>query len=157
PKRLAVRTKGGTCGEQQTLGLAALDAIEVTEFGDGLAGGIHDHDLISLIGCRPDVIAAVDCDTIAAVDAICEHHRRSWRFPDDGNLDDQIERCVAHKHVPFTVEFDSIRTEGWNTFGWLTIVWQKGDVSYPSRCWLLCPAALRTTLLRRVTPDDALE
>jgi hypothetical protein len=66
------------------------------------AGGIYHHDLVGLIGRYPDVVAAVESESIAAVETVCGHHRCPWRsvFSARGrNLDDPIHRGVAHTNM----------------------------------------------------------
>src|SRR4051794_3496576 len=47
--------------EQQPDGRAVpIDAVEVTELGDDLAGLVDDHDLVGLVGRDPDVVVLVE-------------------------------------------------------------------------------------------------
>src|SRR5262249_55670604 len=101
-KKVAVLAEGGTCRKQQTLGHAVLKAVEVAEFGNGLAGGVYHHDLIGLIGRYPKVIGAVENESVGTVDAVREHLRRHrlgvWCCSAlDSNFDDPIHRGIGHE------------------------------------------------------------
>src|SRR6185437_3780395 len=73
-----VRTEGRARREEQALRHAIpVDAVEIAELGERLAGGINDDDLVALIGADPDIALAVDSDAIGAVDAVGQHGRRA--------------------------------------------------------------------------------
>ena len=54
-----------------------VDAVEIAELGDHLAGLVDDDDLVFLIGANPNVVVAVDHDPVRGVDAGAENRRRS--------------------------------------------------------------------------------
>src|ERR1700724_893754 len=111
----AVAAKGRACREEQAARRAVLrDAPEIAKLGDDLAGRIHDHNLVLLIGVDPDIVMGVDGDAVGRVDAGGENYWYARRAVSVyRHLDDRVVGGVGDEHRgALVVEFDAVGAEG---------------------------------------------
>ena len=90
-----------------------VDAAEIAELGDHLAGLVDDVDFVLLIGADPDVALAVDRDAVGRIDA-GDQDRGLARgaVGVHRNLDDLVKRGVGDvQDGVVVVELDAVGAE----------------------------------------------
>src|SRR2546427_8145449 len=98
-QKLAVAAERWTRREKQSVGQAMIvNAFEVPQLCDELPAGTDHRDLIALIGSHPEIVMAINRDTVCAIDAVDEHARGPRISVADRDLYYCVVSRIGHEH-----------------------------------------------------------